>query len=85
MRVACSTKAKVSCISSPVTSQIMMILSEPGKPNDAWIVNSGANICIANDKSWFSDFRPLTYQIGTADTLSNSNGLKVEGSGNVDL
>jgi len=62
--------------------QIMMLLKdETAERSSKWIVDSGANICIANDKSWFSDLQKVTYTVGTA----NNGGLDIEGAGTVPL
>ena len=46
------------------------------------ILDSGANICIVNDTSWFEDFRALSYNVGTAD---DSEALHIAGAGTVKL
>ncbi|KAL6240198.1 hypothetical protein RBB50_012907, partial [Rhinocladiella similis] len=38
-----------------------------------------ANVCIANDKAWFSEFQKIRYTVGTA----NNGGLHIEGTGTV--
>jgi hypothetical protein len=65
-----------------LSPQTMMLLKDEAlerSPN--WIVDSGANVCIANDKAWFSEFQKITYTVGTA----NNGGLHIEGAGTVPL
>jgi hypothetical protein len=59
----------------------MMIHGKQVK-SSMWIVDSGANICIVNNKNLFTDFRALEYEIGTAD---DGNGIQVLGGGKVTL
>lgn len=60
--------------------QTMMLLKDDAvERSSKWIVDSGANVCIANDKSWFSEFQKITYTVGTA----NNGGLHIEGAGTV--
>ena len=51
--------------------QTMMLLKDDAAERSSkWILDSGANVCIANDKAWFSDSRklhtPLELQITVA-------------------
>lgn len=50
----------------------------------AWIIDSGANVCLCNDKKWFKEgsFRPLNKPIGNAN---DSKGMRIEGMGIVNL
>ncbi|KAK4546904.1 hypothetical protein LTR36_001636 [Oleoguttula mirabilis] len=48
----------------------------------AKIKQSGANICIVNDKKWFKEFRALDFTIGTAD---EDVQIRVEGGGTIEL
>lgn len=60
--------------------QTMMLLKDDAvERSSMWIVDSGANVCIANDKAWFSEFQKITYTVGTA----NNGGLHIEGTGTV--
>ena len=60
--------------------QTMMLLKDDAvERSSKWIVDSGANVCIANDKAWFSEFQKITYTVGTA----NNGGLHIEGAGTV--
>lgn len=60
--------------------QTMMLLKDDAaERSSSWILDSGANVCIANDKAWFSEFRKTTYTVGTA----NNGGLRIEGAGTV--
>jgi hypothetical protein len=62
--------------------QTMMLLKDDVvERSSKWIVDSGANVCIANDKAWFSEFQKMTYTVGTA----NNGGLHIEGAGTVIL
>ena len=65
-----------------ISPQTMMLIEENDVPNNTWIMDSGANQCIANDKSWFTTFTPTSFNFGTA---SDDDGLKVEGGGTVEL
>jgi len=49
---------------------------------DARILDSGANIYICNNRSWFKEFLPLKSAVGTA---SHESSLKITGGGTVDL
>jgi len=68
-----------SNVSRPQT--MMLLKDETTERSSKWIIDSGASICIANDKSWFSDFQKMTYTVGTA----NNGGLHIEGAGTVPL
>ena len=60
--------------------QTMMLLKHDAvERSSKWIVDSGANVCIANDKAWFSEFQKIAYTVGTA----NNGGLHIEGTGTV--
>jgi hypothetical protein len=60
--------------------QTMMLLKDDAvERSSKWIVDSGANVCIANDKAWFSEFQKITYTVGTA----NNGSLHIEGAGTV--
>lgn len=60
----------------------LMMLNKQSVKSSTWIVDSGANICIVNDKELFTDFRALSYKIGTAD---DQLGISVQGGGKVTL
>ena len=47
-----------------------------------WIVDSGANTHVINDKAWFLDFTPIEYSVSTAN---KSSRLDVCGGGHVQL
>lgn len=49
---------------------------------DTWILDSGSNLHIVNDRKWFSTYVELTQDVGTAD---GSGNLHVEGGGAVSL
>lgn len=60
--------------------QTMMLLKDDAaERSSSWILDSGANVCITNDKACFSEFRKTTYTVGTA----NNGGLRIEGAGTV--
>ncbi|OAQ57917.1 integrase core domain-containing protein [Pochonia chlamydosporia 170] len=60
---------------------MMLLKDEALEPSHKWIVDSGANVCIANDKSWFSEFQKIAYTVGTA----GDGGLRIAGAGTVPL
>ncbi|KAG9759970.1 hypothetical protein KCU73_g3120, partial [Aureobasidium melanogenum] len=61
----------------------MVILKEVRNlEGNAWIADSGASVSIANDKSWFKDFRSFRLPMGTA---AGDEQLNVEGGGIVSL
>lgn len=65
-----------------LSPQTMMLLKDEAlERSHKWIVDSGANVCIANDKAWFSDFQKIAYTVGTA----NNGGLHIDGAGTVPL
>lgn len=65
-----------------ISLKTIMTVHDRQVKSSIWIVDSGANICIVNDKSLFTDFRTLSYKIGTAD---DDNGIQVVGGGNVTI
>jgi hypothetical protein len=67
-------------LTDALNPQTMMLLKDDAvERSSKWIVDSGANVCIANDKAWFSEFQKVTYTVGTA----NNGGLHIEGAGTV--
>ncbi|EJP62031.1 pol polyprotein [Beauveria bassiana ARSEF 2860] len=60
---------------------MMLLKDEALERSHRWIVDSGANVCIANDKAWFSEFQKISYTVGTA----NNGGLHIDGAGTVPL
>lgn len=63
-----------------LSPQTMMLLKDDAvERSSKWIVDLGANVCIANDKAWFSEFQKMTYTVGTA----NNGGLHIKGAGTV--
>ena len=57
----------------------MLLKDDAAERSSKWILDSGANVCIANNKAWFSEFQKITYTVGTA----NNGGLHIEGTGTV--
>ncbi|KAH0166409.1 hypothetical protein KCU67_g4321, partial [Aureobasidium melanogenum] len=49
---------------------------------NTWIADSGASLCITNDKAWFKDFRVFSFPMGTA---ASDEELRIEGGGVVVL
>ena len=69
-----------SRLTNSFNPQIMMLLKDDAvERSSKWIIDSGANVCIANDKAWFSEFQKVIYTVGTA----NNGGLHIEGAGTV--
>jgi hypothetical protein len=64
-----------------VSPEILM-LDDSNIANSTWLVDSGANEIIVNNKAWFTSFRPMNHHFGTANDAS---GLKIEGGGTVQL
>jgi hypothetical protein len=61
---------------------ILIIIHGKQVKSSIWIMDLGANICIINDKSLFTDFRTLEYKIGTTN---DKNGIQVLGRGKMTL
>lgn len=80
----CALQASCDTITSQaeISPQILMMLNKQSVKSSIWIVDSGANVCIVNDKSLFTDFRALTYKIGTAD---DDAGIQIKGGGKVTI
>lgn len=62
----------------------VMMVNSGAFHKTAWIIDSGANVCLCNDKKWFKEgsFRPLNKPIGNAN---DSKGMRIEGMGIVNL
>ncbi|KAG9511488.1 hypothetical protein KCV07_g10138, partial [Aureobasidium melanogenum] len=60
----------------------LMMIKDMEVDSDRWILDSGANICIVNDKKWFTHYRSFSYPIGTANV---EDTLHIEGNGTVSL
>lgn len=52
------------------------------KSEDAIILDSGADICVFNNKKWFADMRPTSFTISAVDDESM---VQIQGGGNVIL
>ncbi|KAM3559037.1 hypothetical protein ARSEF4850_004308 [Beauveria asiatica] len=77
-----SLSLKGSQFKNVLSPQTMMLLKDEAlERSHRWIVDSGANVCIANDKAWFSEFQKISYTVGTA----NNGGLHIDGAGTVPL
>lgn len=61
----------------------MSLIVKDAKVNlDRWILDLGANICIINNKKWFTNYRNFSY---TISTISAKESLLIEGNGTVSL
>jgi hypothetical protein len=49
---------------------------------DTWLIDSGANVPIVNNKKWFTTFRKFNYK---ASVASSNSYLQIEGGGDVEL
>ncbi|KAK1050401.1 hypothetical protein LTR74_017041 [Friedmanniomyces endolithicus] len=65
-----------------ISRRTMMMLHDAEIQSSATIIDSGANICIFNDKSLFNDFRELRMPVGTAEEDSQ---IEILGGGTVTL
>lgn len=67
-----------SCIASSCSVQKTV----RDNPHSSWIVDSGSNLHIVNDRKWFSLYTKMPQDVGTADGLGS---LHMEGGGTVTL
>lgn len=65
-----------------ISTVLLVAAKEQGIHPGTWLADSGASIILANDESYFVEFVPFEYSIGTAD---KGNSLKIMGGGTVEL
>ena len=64
-----------------IRGNVMAILKDGTSDGlSSWIMDSGATLCIVKDRSLFTDFRSISYNVGTAN---DPNALRIEGGGKI--
>lgn len=72
-------KAYQHAASLAATNKVTFLAAHGSPINkDTWIIDSGANIHIANNRKWFTDYYSLVSDINTADS---DGALRIEGGG----
>lgn len=64
------------------TTSVMAVWEGEGAEKQQFMIDSGANIHLCNQRSWFSSFKPFGYKVGTAAADQNVN---ITGVGTVNV